>query len=74
MKIGMKDLLKFYPVFTKDMVYRMTQEKVLPHFKVGKCLAFETTEIDDFFKARRIPTDEEVRIRSLSDRYGKRSK
>ena len=47
--LSIDDVLKSYP-FRKANLYRLTSQKLIPHYKLGKRLFFLKGDIESFLK------------------------
>jgi len=56
-----------YLKLSKGTMYRMTMDREIPHYKVGKRLYFRKNELDDWINKGKVKTNEE--ISAEADRY-----
>lgn len=46
--------------FSKSHLYKLTAAREIPFYKKGKCLFFDRSEIENWLKAERVKTTEEI--------------
>lgn len=63
-----------YTGYTKRYVYRLVQEKQIPHYKRGAKLFFKKEEIDSWLFDNKVPTDDEVERLATAYSSGVRKK
>ncbi len=57
--------------FSKSTLYKLTSAKAIPHYKRGKALFFDKTELDAWAKECRVDTQAEAQQAALAYCLGK---
>lgn len=57
--------------FSKSTIYKMTSARSIPHYRKGKILFFDKTELDQWAKECRINTEAEAEAQALAYCLGK---